>query len=313
MDKRCSKCKEIKSLDEFNIDKNRKFGVTCACKKCRHPNKIVAEQGHKFCTTCKIQKEFNQFSKCSKNSTGLTSSCKECQKIIRENKLILKIPNITGFKTCTKCKITKTTDNFYESSIAVDGFAPNCKECKSKHYYDNSARIAVRNKEFYDLNYPEIRRRRQFLDSQDEQKQKIKLERALEIEFKKHITSIKRKVKNLIGSSFKRALNGQYIKSVRTEQILGCTPLYFKHHIESQFLNWMSWENHGNECIPLEYNCSWDLDHIIPISQAMTEEDIVKLNHWSNIQPLCSKINRHDKKEKVLPVTNLELKITINN
>jgi len=30
-----------------------------------------------------------------------------------------------------------------------------------------------------------------------------------------------------------------------------------------------------------------------------TEEDIIKLNHYTNLQPLCSKINRDIKKDKI--------------
>ena len=38
----------------------------------------------------------------------------------------------------------------------------------------------------------------------------------------------------------------------------------------------MSWSNHGK----------WHLDHIIPISSARTKEEAIKLNHYSNFQPL---------------------------
>jgi hypothetical protein len=37
-----------------------------------------------------------------------------------------------------------------------------------------------------------------------------------------------------------------------------------------------------------ELNKSWDIDHIIPISSAKTKEDIIRLNHYTNLQPLCS-------------------------
>ena len=40
----------------------------------------------------------------------------------------------------------------------------------------------------------------------------------------------------------------------------------------------------------------WDIDHIIPVSSAKREEEIIKLNHYTNLQPLCSKINRYIKK-----------------
>jgi len=45
-----------------------------------------------------------------------------------------------------------------------------------------------------------------------------------------------------------------------------------------------------------EKNYGWDLDHIIPTSSVNTEDELIKLNHFSNIQPLCSYINRYIKK-----------------
>jgi hypothetical protein len=39
----------------------------------------------------------------------------------------------------------------------------------------------------------------------------------------------------------------------------------------------MNWENQGTY---------WHMDHIIPISSAETEEDVYRLNHYTNFQPL---------------------------
>ena len=52
----------------------------------------------------------------------------------------------------------------------------------------------------------------------------------------------------------------------------------------------MNWENRG--LYNGELNYGWDLDHIIPICKAKTDEEVYKLNHYTNFQPLCSKINR---------------------
>ena len=41
------------------------------------------------------------------------------------------------------------------------------------------------------------------------------------------------------------------------------------------------------------------MDHIIPISIAETEEDIIRLNHYTNLQPLCSKVNRDIKRDLI--------------
>ena len=55
----------------------------------------------------------------------------------------------------------------------------------------------------------------------------------------------------------------------------------------------MNWDNYGNPKDGiLKPNKSWDIDHIIPTSLAKTEEDVIRLNHYSNLRPLCSYINR---------------------
>ena len=58
----------------------------------------------------------------------------------------------------------------------------------------------------------------------------------------------------------------------------------------------MSWENYGKYNGELNYG--WDIDHIIPLSTAKTEDDIYTLSNYINLQPLCSKINRDVKKDK---------------
>ena len=52
----------------------------------------------------------------------------------------------------------------------------------------------------------------------------------------------------------------------------------FKVYIENQFLEGMTWDNHGE----------WHLDHKRPISWAKSEDEIYELNHYSNFQPLWS-------------------------
>jgi hypothetical protein len=68
-------------------------------------------------------------------------------------------------------------------------------------------------------------------------------------------------------------------------------------HIESKWKDWMNWENYGKYKKGIK-NFGWDLDHIIPTSIANTPEEIIKLNHYTNIQPLCSYINRYVKRDK---------------
>jgi hypothetical protein len=72
---------------------------------------------------------------------------------------------------------------------------------------------------------------------------------------------------------------------------------YFIIHIERQFESWMTWDNYGK--YNGEFRYGWDIDHIIPISSVKNKEEIININHYTNLQPLCSKINREIKKDKL--------------
>jgi len=105
-------------------------------------------------------------------------------------------------------------------------------------------------------------------------------------------------IKIRIGSRIREAfyVNG-YTKKSRTHEILGCSFDFFKNHIEQRFQEGMTWENKSE----------WHLDHIIPISSAKSEEDVIKLNHYSNFQPLWAQQNLL-KSNKVIK----QLKICLN-
>ena len=103
--------------------------------------------------------------------------------------------------------------------------------------------------------------------------------------------ALKCKIRIIVSKSLKR--NG-FVKSSDTQQILGCTYEQFKLHLENQFQPWMNWQNRGlYNSTP---NYGWDIDHIIPLATATCEADIIKLNHYTNLRPLCSKINRDIKR-----------------
>lgn len=57
----------------------------------------------------------------------------------------------------------------------------------------------------------------------------------------------------------------------------------------------MTWENYGKYNGELNYG--WDIDHIIPLTTAKTEDDVIRLSHYTNLRPLCSYTNRVIKKD----------------
>jgi hypothetical protein len=103
------------------------------------------------------------------------------------------------------------------------------------------------------------------------------------------------RIKNNLSVSIRRAFKKlNYSKNTQVYDAIGCSSEDFKSYLESRFESWMSWDNHG--LYNGQFNYGWDLDHIIPLSTAKTVDEIVKLNHYTNLQPLCSKINREVKR-----------------
>jgi hypothetical protein len=87
-----------------------------------------------------------------------------------------------------------------------------------------------------------------------------------------------------------------YTKASRTHEILGCSFEDFKNYIEIQFSKGMNWENKN----------LWHLDHIIPISSAKSENELIKLNHYTNFQPLWA-MDDLMKSNKIINNTQLKL------
>ncbi len=91
---------------------------------------------------------------------------------------------------------------------------------------------------------------------------------------------LKQNTRNLIKNAFLRKFTK---KSKKTTEILGCDFNFFSIYISSLFTNEMTWENYG---------LLWEIDHIIPISLAKSEIQVIELNHYTNLRPLLKIENR---------------------
>ena len=76
-----------------------------------------------------------------------------------------------------------------------------------------------------------------------------------------------------VGLEFRKK---NFTKRSSAFRILGCTFEQLQKHLEAQFLPGMTWKNRGE----------WHIDHIVPLATAKTEEDVVRLNHYTNLRPL---------------------------
>lgn len=79
------------------------------------------------------------------------------------------------------------------------------------------------------------------------------------------------------------------IKRSPTFEQLGYTVEQFVAHIERQFVKGMGWHNMSE----------WQIDHIVPVSEAKTEHDVVALNQLSNLRPMWADANNAKKAQRI--------------
>lgn len=82
--KKCTVCKEEKSLDNFWKRRNSCDGHSSRCKKChriKHPREsLVSNENMKWCNKCKAEQSKTEFVKNKNRYDGLSGYCKHCQK-----------------------------------------------------------------------------------------------------------------------------------------------------------------------------------------------------------------------------------------
>ena len=174
--------------------------------------------------------------------------------------------------SCRKCKCEKPVDDFIKSKGVPSNICKICNRAATKQRYKNMMsnpdrkedRMAKKRgygKKWYHTRKedPEFRKMRA-----DWHKNQRKTNEIYAMKYR--IRTRTRMFLNSMGMT----------KSWSTQEMLGCTWVEFHRHIESQFLEGMTWENRDQ----------WHLDHIVPLSSANTVEGVYKLGHHTNIQPL---------------------------
>jgi len=210
-------------------------------------------------------------------------------------------------KICSKCEIEKPLNEFYKNKNTPDGYKYHCKLCmkdkirqqNAKYYQDNIEVRTEYHKQYREDNRDWMREkdRNRYVENKT-----AKLQYNLKRYHERKHNPLYRLSKNVRSLIRLKIVEGGYTKKSKAHEILGCSFDEFKLHIESQWADWMSWDNYGNPKDGIvELNKTWDIDHIIPSSSALTEEEVLNLNKFNNLQPLCSYVNRYVKRGLLLP------------
>jgi hypothetical protein len=220
------------------------------------------------------------------------------------------------------CGEEKTLSEFaVEKNSKKDGRRSSCKVCTSlrikqyfidnpekkkdsdkRSYEENKAKKLAQKKEYYLRKKEEIlsKRKEYHLANKESKNQKCREYREKNLEKVKaktreyqkiHVKRLSAQKINLINSDplrlFKERVrltikNGfmrlRKSKPLRTSQIIGADWEIVRDHIVLQFKDGMTWE----AFVAGEIH----IDHIKPLASATCEEDIIALNHYTNLQPL---------------------------
>ena len=104
------------------------------------------------------------------------------------------------------------------------------------------------------------------------------------------------KLRMLISYRVRKELKNNNIKKTsKSAELLGCTIQEARGHIEKQFKEGMTWDNHGFK--------EWHIDHIIPCASFdLTDpEQQKKCFHYTNLQPLWA----HENMSKGVKIPNM--------
>lgn len=183
-------------------------------------------------------------------------------------------------KPCGKCKKYLPLDSFYKCKSKRDGLQSKCKDCsrdaRIKWEAENPEKTRSYSREWHRKNPKKSseKSRRWHQKNPSWQRDYAKKRRACDPIFA---------MKSRVRSRLRYALSKISAKKrEKTSEILGCTWEFFSEYIESKFKDGMCWDNRGD----------WHIDHITPLALAKNCDELIKLCHYTNLQPLWAYDNK---------------------
>lgn len=271
--KKCTKCGECKlaTSEHFYKTKASDDGLAWQCKCCtRHENRVA------YAAKAEDRRAYARSYR-EKNENAIKAARAERYAVRREELRAAyrawRLRNIEAIRL--RARVQSKTDTF--KAKRRQKYAENADVMRERsRFYRSQPEIAARHAagvRRYELeNAQKVAQRRA-----RRQKQRVNEDFSF---------AIKKRVSGLLRESIRRL---GYTKRSRSHEILCCDWTTFASHIERQFLKGMTWDNRSE----------WHIDHIIPLSTAKTEEDVIRLNHYINLRPLWAKDNL-EKSDKVL-------------
>ena len=274
--KTCPKCGETKDVGEFVKDKSKKDGLAGNCKSCKKAYREANKE--------KIAERQRAYQEANKEKLA------EQRKAYREaNKKKIALKDKAYYQG-NKEKIAEKRKAYYEANIE------EINKQKKAYYEENKEKISEKSKAYYEENkdkkkaYYEANKdkiNKQKKAYQKANKDKINTRRRAYRKYKYNNDPLF-KLKAIYRYSVKKAFASiGKKKNCSSIKVLGLNNYKeYADYLSNQFYDHpisgekMTFDNHGSgeDC--------WQIDHIIPLLTAETEEDVIRLSHYTNLQPL---------------------------
>lgn len=286
--KTCSKCKIEQPFSNFSKNRCAKDGLCNWCKEC-------TKEGHR--------KYYSQ------NKTKLLSKHRDYNE---KNKFKIKKIQADWYernKEEQREKHRKYHREHREERLAYSkahNALPEVKERRAQYQKDNAEHIKEYQREYRRKNREQIRKKQNEYYHNNKDKAKVwqdKYRSSHKEQIKESAKKYREENKEKISQSHIDRLHNDPIfkmkeqtrnmvryalrskghhKTSRTADIIGCDLDFFCEYL------FKTWENN--------YNKPWNgepyhIDHIVPLAIAETEEDIIKLCHYTNLQMLTPEDN----------------------
>lgn len=252
----------------------------------------------KYCPKCHTRKSGSEFYKSKTTSDGLAGYCKECVKKTAREYVLAHPERARRYKENAKGKYTEKRKEWAKEyrqrpevkAKAKERYATDeYKKKAHERYLKNKEKLLAYSKTYYEAHKTQMAEysKKYRTENADKIREKKSLyartspvAKKQRYEYKKRRTerdpvfALKERARKTIADSF---LRRGYKKNSKSQEIIGCDwPTFTKHLFKT-------WEKrYGTVYAGEDYH----IDHIIPLSEAKTEEEVIKLCHYTNLQLL---------------------------
>lgn len=210
-------------------------------------------------------------------------------------------------KKCSKCHRILPVESFRKDSGKSSGYRSQCKDCERsrihRYYENNKEELLEKNQKYYKENKEKIYKQRRknielkyeyyqqtwhnyYVANKEKHAENSKRWAAKQRE-SDPLFRLKSNIRSMIGHSFHRT---GWFKKELSEEIIGMDIDEFVSYLLQTYKDFYGYEWDRKEKV--------HIDHIIPICTAKSEEDVIRLCHYTNLR-LLNAFDNLSKSDKI--------------